>query len=254
MLFQYNGGSSPLHRLGPLSKLIWVGCFSLLSMAWDSTLREAALLAVLIAVAGLGARLTLARQLRAMSFLIGLGIPYFILSILAIREGHTVASWGPIVITAEGLDIAGALTLRIFVLFLASYIYLSTTDPPRFCAGIESALACSLSVCVRYFSGTDVSPLIGRRRANNYGSTACSWTGTTTRVGQSVIMVERVCGCRVGECCKTGSADGAGYGGQRFRRLCRTDISSYTEQWACRQLMCCDCCINYGCFMVELIK
>ncbi|KTS81770.1 cobalt ABC transporter permease [Paenibacillus jamilae] len=153
MLFQYNGGSSPLHRLGPLSKLIWVGCFSLLSMSWDSTLREAALLAVLIAVAGLGARLTLARQLRAMSFLIGLGIPYFILSILAIREGHEVASWGPIVITAEGLDIAGALTLRIFVLFLASYIYLSTTDPRDF----VQALNLRLRVPYRFAFGISVA-------------------------------------------------------------------------------------------------
>lgn len=153
MLFQYNGGSSPLHRLGPLSKLIWVGCFSLLSMAWDSTLREAALLAVLIAVAGLGARLTLARQLRAMSFLIGLGIPYFILSILAIREGHLVAAWGPIVITAEGLDIAGALTLRIFVLFLASYIYLSTTDPRDF----VQALNLRLRVPYRFAFGISVA-------------------------------------------------------------------------------------------------
>ncbi|MCF2717274.1 energy-coupling factor transporter transmembrane protein EcfT [Paenibacillus sp. UKAQ_18] len=153
MLFQYNGGSSPLHRLGPLSKLIWVGCFSLLSMAWDSTLREAALLAVLIAVAGLGACLPLARQLRAMSFLIGLGIPYFILSILAIREGHTVAAWGPIVITAEGLDIAGALTLRIFVLFLASYIYLSTTDPRDF----VQALNLRLRVPYRFAFGISVA-------------------------------------------------------------------------------------------------
>ncbi|MBY7737259.1 energy-coupling factor transporter transmembrane component T family protein [Paenibacillus polymyxa] len=153
MLFQYNGGSSPLHRLGPLSKLIWVGCFSLLSMAWDSTIREAALLVVLIAVAGFGARLTLARQLRAMSFLIGLGIPYFILSILAIREGNTVASWGPIVITAEGLDIAGALTLRIFVLFLASYIYLSTTDPRDF----VQALNLRLRVPYRFAFGISVA-------------------------------------------------------------------------------------------------
>jgi energy-coupling factor transport system permease protein len=122
-------------------------------MAWDSTLREAALLAVLIAVAGLGARLTLARQLRAMSFLIGLGIPYFILSILAIREGHTVASWGPIVITAEGLDIAGALTLRIFVLFLASYIYLSTTDPRDF----VQALNLRLRVPYRFAFGISVA-------------------------------------------------------------------------------------------------
>ncbi|PNQ83287.1 energy-coupling factor transporter transmembrane protein EcfT [Paenibacillus polymyxa] len=153
MLFQYNGGSSPLHRLGPLSKLIWVGCFSLLSMAWDSTIREAALLVVLIAVAGFGARLTLARQLRAMSFLIGLGIPYFILSILAIREGHTIASWGPIVITTEGLDIAGALTLRIFVLFLASYIYLSTTDPRDF----VQALNMRLRVPYRFAFGISVA-------------------------------------------------------------------------------------------------
>lgn len=153
MLFQYNGGSSPLHRLGPLSKLIWVGCFSLLSMAWDSTIREAALLVVLIAVAGFDARLTLARQLRAMSFLIGLGIPYFILSILAIREGNTVASWGPIVITAEGLDIAGALTLRIFVLFLASYIYLSTTDPRDF----VQALNLRLRVPYRFAFGISVA-------------------------------------------------------------------------------------------------
>ncbi|WP_068505009.1 energy-coupling factor transporter transmembrane component T family protein [Paenibacillus kribbensis] len=153
MLFQYNGGASLLHRLGPLSKLIWVGCFSLLSMAGDSTLHEAALLAVLIAVAWLGARLTLVRQLRAMSFLIGLGIPYFILSILAIREGHTVISWGPIVITTEGLDIAGALTLRIFVLFLTSYIYLSTTDPRDF----VQALNLRLRVPYRFAFGISVA-------------------------------------------------------------------------------------------------
>lgn len=153
MLFQYSGGSSSLHRLGPLSKLIWVGCFSLLSMAWDSTLHEAALLTVLIIIARLGARLALVRQLRAMSFLIGLGIPYFILSILAIREGHTVISWGPIVITAEGLDIAGALTLRIFVLFLASYIYLSTTDPRDF----VQALNLRLRVPYRFAFGISVA-------------------------------------------------------------------------------------------------
>ncbi|MEC0182350.1 energy-coupling factor transporter transmembrane component T [Paenibacillus peoriae] len=153
MLFQYNGGTSLLHRLGPLSKLIWVGCFSLLSMAWDSTLHEAALLAVLIAVAWLGARLTLVRQFRAMSFLIGLGIPYFILSILAIRAGHTVISWGPIVITTEGLDIAGALTLRIFILFLASYIYLSTTDPRDF----VQALNLHLRVPYRFAFGISVA-------------------------------------------------------------------------------------------------
>ncbi|WP_179031485.1 energy-coupling factor transporter transmembrane component T family protein [Paenibacillus kribbensis] len=153
MLFQYNGGASLLHRLGPLSKLIWVGCFSLLSMVWESTLHEAALLAVLIVVAWLGARLTLVRQLRAMSFLIGVGIPYFILSILAIREGHTVMSWGPIGITTEGLDIAGALTLRIFVLFLASYIYLSTTDPRDF----VQALNLRLRVPYRFAFGISVA-------------------------------------------------------------------------------------------------
>jgi energy-coupling factor transport system permease protein len=122
-------------------------------MAWDSTLQEAALLAVLAVGARLGARLTLTRQLRAMSFLIALGIPYFVLSIVAIREGHAVAVWGPIRITAEGLDIAGALTLRIFVLFLSSYIYLSTTDPRDF----VQALNLRLRVPYRFAFGISVA-------------------------------------------------------------------------------------------------
>ncbi|MFB5676689.1 energy-coupling factor transporter transmembrane component T family protein [Paenibacillus terreus] len=131
---------SPLHAAGPLSKLVMLFCVSLLGMIWNTVLLQGALLAALILAARLLAGISFSRQLKAMSFLVWMGIPYFILTLLAVRTGSVWREWGPLVITNEGWNTAGALTLRMFVLLLASFIYIATTAPRDFVQAVHQKL------------------------------------------------------------------------------------------------------------------
>ncbi|MFB5764028.1 energy-coupling factor transporter transmembrane component T family protein [Paenibacillus medicaginis] len=133
-------GISALHGAGPLSKLVMLLCVSLLGMVWNTVQLQALLLGALILAARLLAGLVFSRQLKAMSFLVWMGIPYFALTLLAVRTGTVWREWGPLVITNEGWNTAGALTLRMFVLFLASFIYIATTAPRDFVQAVHQKL------------------------------------------------------------------------------------------------------------------
>ncbi|MDP4095605.1 energy-coupling factor transporter transmembrane protein EcfT [Paenibacillus sp. P96] len=136
----HTSGAYPLHAVGPLSKLVMLISVSLLGMVWNTVLLQAVLLMVLILAARLLAGVSLPRQFKAMSFLVWMGLPYFVLTLLAVRTGSVWREWGPLVITYEGWNTAGALTLRMFVLFLASFIYIATTNPRDFVQAVHQRL------------------------------------------------------------------------------------------------------------------
>lgn len=129
-----------MHAVGPLSKLAMLFCVSLLGIVWNELLLQTVLLAALMVAARLLAGIAFARQLQAMSFLIGLSIPYFLLTLLAVRSGSVWWQWGLLVITSGGWHTAGALTLRLFVLFLASFMYIATTVPRDFVQAVHQTL------------------------------------------------------------------------------------------------------------------
>ncbi|UNK19213.1 energy-coupling factor transporter transmembrane protein EcfT [Paenibacillus sp. N3/727] len=154
MLIQYEQGNSLLHRWDPLSKLAVLMCTAVVAMLWDGALLQAILLAGCIIAARWAGGLSLRHLLRGIKLIAVVAIPYFVLTSLTV-PGETVwFQWGPIRLTAESVNQAGEMSLRMITLFLSSLAYIVSTDPQelvaemvrrlripyRFAFGISAAL------------------------------------------------------------------------------------------------------------------
>ncbi|MDO7908277.1 energy-coupling factor transporter transmembrane component T [Paenibacillus sp. JX-17] len=153
MLLQYDRGRSLLHKLGPGSKFILLLCVSALAMGWNTAGWELGLLVFVVAAARLAGGMGFGRMQRTMSFLLALAVPYFVLTALAVNGEHVLWSWGLLHITSEGLNAAGAMTLRMFILFLSSLTFIITTDPQQ----IVQALHRRLKVPYRFAFGISLA-------------------------------------------------------------------------------------------------
>ncbi|GIP49879.1 energy-coupling factor transporter transmembrane protein EcfT [Paenibacillus sp. DXFW5] len=124
-------GGRFLHRLDPLSKLVALACLAALTMHWDDPRRQIVLLLTLIVAAKLGAGMSWHRLLRRFAWILGFGLPLFVVTALAVqlREGSTE---GPLLISGVALSDAAAVTLRMVSLFLSSLAYIESTDPKDF--------------------------------------------------------------------------------------------------------------------------
>ena len=154
MLIQYEQGNSLLHRWDPLSKLAVLMCTAIIAMLWEGAVMQAILLAVCIIAARWGGELSFHHLFRGVKVISVVAVPYFVLTSLMV-PGETVwLQWGPLSISAESINQAGEMSLRMITLFLSSLAYIASTDPQalvaemvrklkipyRFAFGISAAL------------------------------------------------------------------------------------------------------------------
>jgi len=129
MLFQFRPGRSFFHRLDPASKFIWLACVSYICLRFeDAWIQAAALLAVAF-MSYAAAGLPPAAVWRGVRLPFWVGVPYFFLQLLVLPGETTLLAVGPLAITAEALDYAAAVSMRLLTLVLGSLLFIATTDP-----------------------------------------------------------------------------------------------------------------------------
>lgn len=125
---------SPLHRLHPLVKLVWLICFSLTVFTVTSCAGETVLFASLLvfyALAGLG----LAFFVRKLRFILIFGLLILLVQILAVKEGvllwhYTLGSIN-LAVWSEGLLGGLSIMLRFVNIIGSSFLFVAITDPNR---------------------------------------------------------------------------------------------------------------------------
>ncbi|MEW6046316.1 MAG: energy-coupling factor transporter transmembrane component T [Bacillota bacterium] len=138
-LGQYVPGSSFLHRLDPRTKIGLTTAFVVLMFliqTWWGFVVGAAMVAAAVAVAHLSPRWVL-RGLRPIVVLIAIS------SVLNAfwTEGHTIWQWGPLRLTAEGLNRAGLMGVRLILLVAGASILTLTTSPIDLTDGLERLMS-----------------------------------------------------------------------------------------------------------------
>ena len=139
MLIQYEKGNTLLHRYDPLSKLVILLCTAVIAIRLIRPGEEALFLLLCIGQARFAGQVSGKRSLGGIRLIAIVAVPYFILTSLTVKGETIWSQWGPISLTEEALN-AGAMTLRMFTLFLTSMAYILTTDPRELVAELTRRL------------------------------------------------------------------------------------------------------------------
>lgn len=153
MIFQYRSGRSFFHRADPVSKLLWLVCVSALCLSFGTAAMQGILFAVVLLLGFQAAQLTPRELWRGIRLPFWFGVPYFVLQLLFLPGETQWFAVGPVAITAEALDFAAAVSLRLLTLVLASLLFVATTDP----RDVVLSLAQQLRVPYRFAFGVSIA-------------------------------------------------------------------------------------------------
>jgi energy-coupling factor transport system permease protein len=146
MTFQYRPADSFMHRIDPISKVIWMLCLSILVFLYESALPQFLLFVIVVAIALGLAKLSVSFLLRGIWIIFLFSIGFFVLQVLLV-PGHTLLfQVGFIPVYLESVDFATSINLRILTIFTSSLIFVVTSDP----RDIVLALTQKLKVPYRY--------------------------------------------------------------------------------------------------------
>lgn len=129
MIFQYQQGDSLFHRIDPLSKFIWLVCVSILSLSHENALGQTTIFLTTMIIGVYGAKMSLRTLWRGMRIPFWFGLPYLGLQLIFVSGETELIRFGSFVITEEALNFAVAISIRLWILVLASLIFIATTDP-----------------------------------------------------------------------------------------------------------------------------
>jgi energy-coupling factor transport system permease protein len=128
-LLAYAGIASPLQRLHPLVKVVWLLVVVVLA---SITLRPVAALILLtyvfVITIGLG-RIPIARVTRPMLLFLPLAMGYTVFNFLLLSGSTTLFHLGPLAPSVEGLTFGLAISLRVLTILLTAILFSVTTDP-----------------------------------------------------------------------------------------------------------------------------
>ncbi|EDW5948328.1 energy-coupling factor transporter transmembrane protein EcfT, partial [Salmonella enterica subsp. enterica serovar Enteritidis] len=132
-------GDSPVHKLDPRSKLIFVFAFIIIVFLANNTVTYALLLAFTLLVV-LVSRIRLYFLINGLKPVLFLMAFTFLLHIFMTREGAVVFEWKFITIYEEGLRQGIFISIRFLVLVFMTSILTLTTSPISITDGIEVLL------------------------------------------------------------------------------------------------------------------
>ncbi|WP_411344987.1 energy-coupling factor transporter transmembrane component T family protein [Paenibacillus sp. WLX1005] len=136
-----------LYRIDPLTKIFMLLCISILAVHMKHALPQLILFGFVWTTVVIGTGQMVSRPL--VQLLAGIGIPYFGLSLLSVREGEVWWQWGALQLTSGGLEYGAVMTLRIFIFCLTSVALSVTTDYRE----LVGALVLKLKVPYRFAYG-----------------------------------------------------------------------------------------------------
>jgi len=129
LLFSYEKKDSFFHQCDPLSKLIWVFCFSLLSLLATTVLQQAVLLTLVILAVIFLAKIPVREAGLIVITFVVFAVCWFLIQSALIGGTRTFMQIGFFKLTYEGMSKAGAVAIRIVVLVLLARIFIGTTEP-----------------------------------------------------------------------------------------------------------------------------
>ena len=139
-LGQYFPGDTVAHRLDPRTKILLVVLYIVALFCAKSLLAYgilAAVLAVCVRISRVGIR-ALVRGLKPVVFIL---IFTGVLNLFFTPGGRTLAEWGPVRISADGLQNAVFMMLRIMLLIMGTFLMTYTTSPISLTDGLERLLS-----------------------------------------------------------------------------------------------------------------
>lgn len=139
-LGQYMPGDSPLHRLDPRTKILFITVYLPLVMLADSA-ADLALLAAVALGSALLSRISpgvLYGTLKPLVFLIALTALFHL---VFTREGEAVWRWGPLALHDEGIKQAFWTAVRFLLMVLTASLLPLTTTPLALTDGLERLLS-----------------------------------------------------------------------------------------------------------------
>lgn len=162
MVYQYRVGASYVHRLDPVTKTIALFAVSFLAfgsfVAWPQLL----LLVISFFIALFFARLKISEIWRATKWMALACLFFFIVEAYMIKVTGQIPIFqiGNKIIYLETLDYAASVSMRIYTIFLVSFIFIRTTHPRDLAVGFIQILNLSYTVPYGFFIALRIIPMI----------------------------------------------------------------------------------------------
>lgn len=162
LVYQYRAGVSFVHRLDPVTKTIALFAVSFLAfgsfVAWPQLL----LLVISLIIALSCARLKVREIWRATKWMALACMFFFIVEAYMIKvTGHIpLFQIGQKIIYLETLDYSASVSLRIYTIFLVSFIFIRTTHPRDLAVGFIQILNLPYTVPYGFFIALRIIPMI----------------------------------------------------------------------------------------------
>lgn len=149
-----------MHSLDPVSKLVWVIAVSILAVTTQTVSLQALLLLSVLFVSFVLARIPIAEFWRNTRYFLIISAAYFVIQLVFVPGQHVFGHLGPVKLTWEALDTGITTALRIYIVILASLIFVNTTAPRDFALVLYQKLRINYVIAYMLFLGLRYLPLV----------------------------------------------------------------------------------------------
>ena len=139
-LGQYFPGDTVAHRLDPRTKILLVALY-ITALFCAKSLLAYGILALVLAACVRISRVGLKSLVRGLKPVVFILIFTGVLNLFFTPGGRTLAEWGPVRISADGLQNAVFMMLRIMLLIMGTFLMTYTTSPISLTDGLERLLS-----------------------------------------------------------------------------------------------------------------
>lgn len=159
LLFAYEQKDSFLHRCDPLSKLIWLFCFSALAIVITDALPQSILFILIIFIANILAKITIKESGFIVTMITSFVICWFFIQSILIGGSQNLIEIGPLKLAYEGMNAAGAVALRTLIMVMLARIFIGSTEPRELALALTQKWKMPYSVAFSIFYIIRILPL-----------------------------------------------------------------------------------------------
>ncbi len=124
---RYRGGKRGLHRIRPVTGLLWLATVLVVALGLGSLTLKAGMLVLVFGLA-VWSEGSVRPWFKSIRFVLIFSLFLFVVQVLAVREGEILACVG-MCVTRDGLISGANMALRFVVILSASFAFALTTDP-----------------------------------------------------------------------------------------------------------------------------
>jgi energy-coupling factor transport system permease protein len=159
ILFAYEKKDSFLHRSDPLSKLIWLFCFSSLALLITDALHQFILFLLVIFIANILAKIAVKEFGFIVAMITSFVACWFFIQSQLIGGNQILIEIGTLKLTYEGVDAAGAVALRTLIMVMLARIFIGSTEARELALALTQKWKMPYSVAFSIFYIIRILPL-----------------------------------------------------------------------------------------------